>query len=77
MQFSIFVTGKMAPLTGAQRQKRYREQLRRENPYINTRLKQLAKVRQYQKIQQVSYKALNDDEKEKLRKKWRNAKQGG
>lgn len=42
MQFSIFVTGKMAPLTGAQRQKRYREQLRRENPYINTRLKQLA-----------------------------------
>lgn len=75
-QLSIYFVAEKKPLSGGQRQKRYMERLRRENPekYEAMRLKHLEKVKQYQKIKQVSYKALNDNEKEKVRKKSRGLK---
>ena len=60
----------MAPKTNAERQKAYRERLKKENPdkYEKIRIKHLAKVKENIKKKKES---LTEDDKEKLREKWR------
>ncbi|CAG4970878.1 unnamed protein product [Colias eurytheme] len=59
------------PLTGAERQKKYIEELKKNNPekYEEKRIKHLEKVKQRQR----KITELNDSEKEARRQKWKEA----